>query len=85
MIKHQDFYGITTIGERGQIVVPAEARKALKLKNTDKLLVFGMSKDMLVLTKVSQLEKFAEELSTKLKTLEGAIASTKSRKSVKKK
>lgn len=77
MHKDQEFYGTTTIGERGQIVIPQEARKAMKLKNSDKLLAFGMGKDMLVLTKVSQLQVMAKKLSQKLNALETAIESTK--------
>jgi AbrB family looped-hinge helix DNA binding protein len=34
------FYGAVTIGERGQIVIPAEARKHNSLAPGDKLLVF---------------------------------------------
>ena len=34
------FYGAVTIGERGQIVIPAEARKHHALSPGDKLLVF---------------------------------------------
>ncbi|HEX3099604.1 MAG TPA: AbrB/MazE/SpoVT family DNA-binding domain-containing protein [Patescibacteria group bacterium] len=77
MHADQEFYGTTTIGERGQIVIPQEARKAMKLKNADKLLAFGMGNDMLVLAKVSQLQKFAKNLSTKLSTLQVAIDSAK--------
>lgn len=86
MIKgKQEFFGTTTIGERGQIVIPAEARKAMKLKNADKLLAFGMGNDMLVLAKVSQLEKFAKQLSSKLQTFQVAIESTKLAKKTPKK
>ena len=35
------FYGSTTIGERGQVVVPAEARKDLNLTPSTKVMVFG--------------------------------------------
>ena len=35
------FYGATTIGERGQVVVPAEARKDLDLTPSTKVMVFG--------------------------------------------
>jgi len=35
------FYGATTIGERGQIVIPADARKDFQITPSTKLLVFG--------------------------------------------
>lgn len=34
------FYGSVTLGERGQVVIPAEARKRHGLQAGDKLLVF---------------------------------------------
>lgn len=34
-------YGIVTIGERGQVVIPVQARKELGLEPSAKLLVFG--------------------------------------------
>ena len=34
------FYGAVTLGERGQVVIPAEARKNHNLRPGDKLLVF---------------------------------------------
>ncbi|MGB9797618.1 MAG: AbrB/MazE/SpoVT family DNA-binding domain-containing protein [bacterium] len=34
------FIGSASVGERGQIVIPAEARQRLGLKTGDKLLVF---------------------------------------------
>ena len=34
-------YGTTTIGERGQIVIPAEARKEFGLKPGDQVIAFG--------------------------------------------
>lgn len=76
-IKNEVFYGTTTLGERGQAVVPAEARKALKLKAGDKLLVFSMNDDMLVMTKLSQLQKFASHLSKKLNSMEKIIKQTR--------
>ena len=35
------FYGSVTVSERGQIVIPIEARKDFNIKTGDKLLVFG--------------------------------------------
>lgn len=76
-MKNEVFYGTTTLGERGQAVIPAEARKALKLRAGDKLLVFSMNDDMLVMTKLSQLQKFAGHLSKKLNSMEKIIKQTK--------
>lgn len=35
------FYGSVTVSERGQIVIPVDARKDFDIKTGDKLLVFG--------------------------------------------
>ena len=35
------FYGSVTVSERGQIAIPADARKDFGIKPGDKLLVFG--------------------------------------------
>ena len=39
-IIRRSFIGSASVGERGQIVIPAEARQRLGLKTGDKLLVF---------------------------------------------
>jgi len=36
-----DFYGSSTVGERGQIVLPIELRKKFSISAGDKLLVLG--------------------------------------------
>ena len=35
------FYGSVTVSQRGQIVIPVDARKDFNIKTGDKLLVFG--------------------------------------------
>lgn len=67
--NHKHFHGATTIGEKGQVVIPAEARKAMGLKTGDKLLVFGMGHNMIALTKIEQLEMFADHLTKKLESV----------------
>ena len=37
----EQFYGSVTVGERGQIVIPAEARRKLNISTGEKLLVIG--------------------------------------------
>ncbi len=41
MMRQHRFYGSATVGERGQIVLPAELRKAFDIRRGDKLLVIG--------------------------------------------
>lgn len=63
---HHHFHGTTTIGEKGQVVIPADARKAMGLKAGDKLLVFSMGKNMVALSKFEQLEAMADKMSERL-------------------
>lgn len=37
----ENFFGSATVGERGQIVIPAEARKRYNINPGDKVLVLG--------------------------------------------
>ena len=41
----EHFYGTVTVGERGQVVIPAEARKQCGIEGGDKLLVFRHPKE----------------------------------------
>lgn len=76
--KHA-WYGTTTIGEKGQVVIPVEARAAMKLKKGNKLLVFGMGSDMLALSRLDNLEKLASHLEAKLKGIRTILKKTKTR------
>lgn len=67
------FYGVATLGEKGQVVVPAEARKALNLKKGEKLLVFSFVEGVLVLSKAEGIEKFADHLSEQLGDINAII------------
>ena len=53
------FYGATTVGERGQVVIPAEARRDFEITPTTKLLVFGsQGHGGLMLTKAEAVSEF---------------------------
>ena len=41
MSLEDHFFGTATVGERGQVVIPAEARKKLGIHPGDKVLVLG--------------------------------------------
>ncbi len=73
----EQFYGATTVGEKGQVVIPAEAREAMGLKKGDKLLVFGMGCDMVALSKLSKVEQFASHLSGRLDAIREVINKSK--------
>lgn len=60
MTKHDKFYGLTTMGVRGQVVVPAEARKDLRLKPGDQLVVIGKFGKALGFIKAQELEDLAK-------------------------
>lgn len=64
-------YGTTTVSEKGQVVIPKEARDKLDITAGDKLLVLdGGGKGMLGLAKADQLRGVIEELTGYLKELE---------------
>jgi len=63
-------YGAATVGERGQIALPAEARRELSIDPGDKLMVFGNRLNgSIVLMKADIFESFAEFFTTKLNKL----------------
>lgn len=66
------FYGTATVGEKGQIVIPQEARRKMNLKKGDRLLVFGMDNDMLAVARLSHIEKITSHLAKKLKMINEA-------------
>ncbi|PPD59201.1 AbrB/MazE/SpoVT family DNA-binding domain-containing protein [Dehalogenimonas etheniformans] len=69
------FYGSTTIGERGQMVIPAEARKDFDITPSSKLLVFG-SPGGLMVVKAENITGFLTKASEMLRALEKASLST---------
>lgn len=70
--KHKNnerFYGVASMGEKGQIVIPAEARRKMNAKKGDKLLVFGIKDDMIAITKLSKVEQIVSHLSARLNAI----------------
>lgn len=41
MMNHGKIFGTTSMGERGQVVIPSEARQELNIKTGEKFVVFG--------------------------------------------
>ncbi|MCH7904709.1 MAG: AbrB/MazE/SpoVT family DNA-binding domain-containing protein [Armatimonadetes bacterium] len=74
-VKPDDcFYGSTTVGERGQIVIPAEAREDLGIRPGDKLLVMRhpVYKGLMI-AKIDALKGFLDEFSRGLELLDSEV------------
>lgn len=58
---HGKVLGTTTMGERGQIVIPSEAREELEIQPGEKFIVFGNKrKGAVILVKTETFNKFAD-------------------------
>ena len=68
------FYGVTVVSERGQVVIPAEARRDFGLEPTTKLLVFGSKNgEGLLFTKAETVTDFIKNAMTMLTRFEKAL------------
>ena len=67
--------GTTTVGERGQIVIPADARTELDIKSGDKLLVFKAPIDgALIIAKPETFEKLIDHIGAQFKNIKDSNA-----------
>jgi AbrB family looped-hinge helix DNA binding protein len=67
-------YGVATIGERGQIVIPADVRKSLKVKPGDKLIVlFRPDRKLIGLMPEEDLSTFLKHASKFVSQLEKKV------------
>jgi AbrB family looped-hinge helix DNA binding protein len=57
--KHEYYFGTAKVGERGQIVIPLDARETFKINPGDLILVFGDIKKGIGLMKATELKNFA--------------------------
>ena len=72
-------YGTATVGTKGQIVIPADAREEFGIAPGERLYVVGVSeKKVMVLIKEEQMNQFVEQatgdvedLRTKINELKG--------------
>jgi len=65
------FVGAVTVGERGQVVIPSEARKKLGIQTGDRLLIMcHPDKEGLALFKMGAVREFLEHLTAGLSLAE---------------
>jgi len=60
--KGKYLYGVVTVAERGQIVIPKEARDHFNIKPGDKLLVTGDIKRGIGIVKAEKMKEFAQKI-----------------------
>ncbi len=74
MLHHPEepkLYGAVTVGERGQVVIPAEARRDLEIQPNTKLLVFsGPRGKALMFVKADSVTEFIANATARLSHLE---------------
>jgi len=67
-------YGAVTVGERGQLVIPAELRRALKIKSGDQLMVFAKpDKKVINLMPTKDFTEFLEKAAKLITKLESKV------------
>ena len=64
--KSRYIFGTVKVGERGQMIIPKEARKIFDIKAGDTLIVLGDEKWGLAVTKADVLEKHAMNVFQKI-------------------
>lgn len=68
-------YGPATIGERGQLVIPAELRKAFHIKSGDQLMIFAkLDKKVISLIPSKDFSQFLERAAKLISKLESKVA-----------
>jgi len=71
--KGKKFYGSITVSERGQIVIPVDARKDFDIKTGDKLLVLADLEKGIVLTKANFMLQMMEGTLAAMQKIESVI------------
>jgi AbrB family looped-hinge helix DNA binding protein len=71
-------YGSVKVGERGQVVIPQEARTELNLQPGDKLLALGGIPGLqgVIFVKADSFSTFLMEISRKVSAVEGMLRAT---------
>ena len=76
MHKFPKFYGVVTVGARGQVVIPKDVRKVLSIKSGDKLIVTsgGPGKKMISFVPEDDFAQFLSHFEKHISTLKEEVA-----------
>jgi AbrB family looped-hinge helix DNA binding protein len=73
-------YGTATVGTKGQVVIPADAREELGIKTGDRLYVVGATEKGLVgFIKEEQLRQIIEHITEGLENYKNALKNVEER------
>jgi len=61
--------GITSLGERGQVVIPVNIREDLDLKQGDRLFVFAKHKHFIGIVKIDEMSGLLKKMISKIEGL----------------
>lgn len=74
-------YGTATVGTKGQIVIPSEAREELSIEPGDKLYIAGsVERKVLFCLKEEQLRALVEQLTSEAEAANKILSKSKSKK-----
>lgn len=62
MAKGRHIFGTAKVGEKGQIVIPKEAREVYQIRPGDTLLILGDEETGLVVTKPEIMRELADQI-----------------------
>ena len=70
-LKGKHLFGLVTVGDKGQIVIPARARKVFNLKPGDQLMVLGDENQGMALVNAQMFISAAKEMKLFMSAAEG--------------
>src|SRR3954463_2802322 len=73
-MSQKKIYGFVTVGTKGQVVIPADAREALHIEPGDHLFVVGGEKKILALIPEASADHFIAELNKHVEDFEAIRA-----------
>ena len=70
-------YGTASVGSKGQVVIPADARQALNIQTGDRLYVVGSEKSQWIgFIKEDQLRHMVEHLTSNIESFQSLLEKT---------
>ena len=68
-------YGAVTVGERGQLVIPADLRKDLSIKSGERLMIFAkIDRKMISIMREKDFSDFLQKASKIISKLENKVS-----------